>query len=144
MAVAEPAPRFHVPATIHATIHTLPLPRCFQELNRRFAAAGSSATAFAVDPGAVRSDIYRTIPKLVMPAFDFFMRCFFLTTDQGCCPSVCTSVWPLEKLAGESDGEQGRQGSGSGMSLAWNLWRAKLQQKPTFLQATSERKDGTQ
>lgn len=75
--------------------------RCFQELNRRFAAAGLSATAYAVNPGAVRSDIYRSTPKLVMPAFDLLMRCFFLSSDQGCCPSVCTSAWPLEKLSGE-------------------------------------------
>lgn len=53
-----------------------------QELRRRFAASGSSATAFSVNPGAVRSDIWRHVPKLVMPVFDFFMRLLFLNTEQ--------------------------------------------------------------
>eukprot|EP00752_Nemacystus_decipiens_P012085 g10715.t1 len=74
--------------------------RLAKELNRRFTAAGSSASAFAVNPGAVRSDIYRNLPKLVFPAFDLLMRWFSLTTDQGCYPSVCTSTWPLERLSG--------------------------------------------
>ncbi|CAN0078684.1 unnamed protein product [Scytosiphon promiscuus] len=71
-----------------------------KELRRRFVAAGSSATAFAVNPGVVRSDIYRECPKLVFPVFDLFMRLAFLNVDQGCCPSVCAASWPLEKLHG--------------------------------------------
>ncbi|CAN0283970.1 unnamed protein product [Pylaiella littoralis] len=70
-----------------------------KELRRRFAAAGSSATAFAVNPGAVRSDIWRAIPKSVMPVYDFFMRLLYLDVEQGCFTSVCTSAWPLEKLS---------------------------------------------
>lgn len=71
-----------------------------QELRRRFAAAGSSATAFSVNPGAVRSDIWRHIPKFVMPVFDFLMRTFFINTEQGCCTSVCAAAMPLERLPG--------------------------------------------
>ncbi|CAM9656425.1 unnamed protein product, partial [Ectocarpus sp. 12 AP-2014] len=59
-----------------------------KELKKRFAAAGSSATAVAVNPGAVRSDIWRNIPKLVMPVFDLFMRFLFLTSEQGSYTSV--------------------------------------------------------
>ncbi|CAN0249928.1 unnamed protein product [Pylaiella littoralis] len=73
-----------------------------KELRRRFAAVGSSATAFAVNPGLVRSDIYRHVPKHVMVVYDLFMRLTFLTVDQGCCPSVCASAWPTDRLS-ESD-----------------------------------------
>eukprot|EP00903_Cladosiphon_okamuranus_P008357 g8037.t1 len=78
----------------------LAMVRLAKELNQRFAAAGRSATAFAVNPGVVHSGIYRSMPKLVMPVFYVLMRCFFLNTDQGCVPSVCTSAWPLERLDG--------------------------------------------
>ncbi|CAN0078618.1 unnamed protein product, partial [Scytosiphon promiscuus] len=71
-----------------------------KELRRRFAAAGSSATAFSVNPGAVRSDIWRNVPKLVMPIYDFFMRVFYLTPEQGCYTSVAASALPLEQLTG--------------------------------------------
>ncbi|CAM9258793.1 unnamed protein product [Hapterophycus canaliculatus] len=73
-----------------------------KELRRRFAAAGASATAFAVNPGVVRSDIYRSLPKLILPAFDLYLRLAHLNLDQGCCPSMCAATWPLEKLS-ESD-----------------------------------------
>ena len=73
----------------------------FQELRRRFAAAGSSATAFSVNPGAVRSDIWRFIPKWIAPITDSMMRMLFLNVDEGCCTSVCASALPLESLSGE-------------------------------------------
>ncbi|CAM9660158.1 unnamed protein product, partial [Hapterophycus canaliculatus] len=69
------------------------------ELRRRFAAAGSSATAFSVNPGAVRSDIWRHVPKFVMPVYDFLMRMFYLTPDQGCFTSPTEfSVTPFSRL----------------------------------------------
>ena len=72
MAATSVSPRLSVPL---AATHD-------QELRRRFAASGSSATAFSVNPGAVRSDIWRHIPKFVMPVLDFLMRMFFITTEQ--------------------------------------------------------------
>ncbi|CAB1117181.1 unnamed protein product [Ectocarpus sp. CCAP 1310/34] len=71
-----------------------------KELKKRFAVAGSSATAVAVNPGAVRSDIWRNVPKLVMPVFDLFMRFLFLTSEQGSYTSVRAAALPLETLSG--------------------------------------------
>lgn len=62
-------------------------------------AKGSTATAFSVNPGAVRSDIWRFVPKLVMPIYDFFMRLLYLSVEEGCNPSVYTSALPLESLS---------------------------------------------
>lgn len=54
-----------------------------------------------MNPGAVRSDIWRFIPKTIAPITDFVMRMLFIEVDEGCCTSVCTSVLPLESLSGE-------------------------------------------
>ncbi|CAM9460744.1 unnamed protein product [Sphacelaria rigidula] len=72
-----------------------------KELRRRFAASGSTATAFAVNPGAVRSDIWRSTPSIIMPIYDAWMRMFFLNIEEGCRPSVCASALPLESLSGD-------------------------------------------
>eukprot|EP00953_Heterococcus_sp_UTEX-ZZ885_P034840 18023-Heterococcus_DN1.PRE.5 len=58
------------------------------ELRRRFTADNSSATAFAVSPGNVRSDIWRTVPLALRVPLDMVMRCVFLSTEQGCYTSV--------------------------------------------------------
>ncbi|CAM9996016.1 unnamed protein product [Ascophyllum nodosum] len=72
-----------------------------KELRRRFKAAGSSATAFSVNPGAVRSDIWRAVPKMLMPMYDVFMRLLYLDVEKGSRTSVCTSTMELESLSGE-------------------------------------------
>ncbi|CAM9316964.1 unnamed protein product, partial [Laminaria digitata] len=69
-----------------------------KELGRRFAAAGSSATAFSVNPGCVRTDIFRFIPNLMMPVIQIPMRLLFLDADEGCRTSVCASALPLKSL----------------------------------------------
>ncbi|CAM9763446.1 unnamed protein product, partial [Sphacelaria rigidula] len=71
-----------------------------KELRRRFATGGSSATAFAVNPGGVRSDIWRTVPSWFQPVLRLLARLLFLTTDEGCRPSVCVSTMPLHSLSG--------------------------------------------
>lgn len=98
----------HFELPLFDLFHPFPFLFVFQELRRRFKAAGSTATACAVNPGVVRSDIYRATPKVLMPMFDLFMRVVFLTTDQGCIPSLCASTWPLERLSGEDEGEGGK------------------------------------
>eukprot|EP00929_Paragymnodinium_shiwhaense_P087710 TRINITY_DN47849_c0_g1_i1.p1 TRINITY_DN47849_c0_g1~~TRINITY_DN47849_c0_g1_i1.p1 ORF type:complete len:402 (-),score=81.68 TRINITY_DN47849_c0_g1_i1:69-1274(-) len=50
--------------------------------------------AIAVNPGAVRSDIWRSTPKWVMPAYDALMRFMFLSTQQGCATSVAAAAAP--------------------------------------------------
>ncbi|CAN0454863.1 unnamed protein product, partial [Discosporangium mesarthrocarpum] len=72
-----------------------------QELRRRFGSEeGVSSTAFAVNPGAVRSDIWRFVPAAVKPLYNLLMRLFFLDVKQGSHPSVCASSLPSESLAG--------------------------------------------
>lgn len=90
------------PCCLAAFLRRLPSHTTTKELRRKFQAAGSNATAFAVNPGAVRSDIWRFVPKLVKPVFDVFIRLLFLNVEEGCCTSVCTSTLPVEKLSGES------------------------------------------
>jgi hypothetical protein len=69
-----------------------------QELRRRFAADGSSATSFAVNPGAVHSDIWRTIPSFLAAPAAFVMKRLFLNVEQGCYTSVVTATAPLQQL----------------------------------------------
>jgi len=110
--------RFELP--LSNLIHPFPSLSVFQELQRRFKAARSTAAAFAVTPGVVHTDIYRTTPKLLMPIYEPFMRLVYLTADQGCVPSLCASTWPLERLSGEV--EVKGQGEGEVPSreiLAW-------------------------
>lgn len=56
------------------------------ELNRRL--AGKKVRCFAVDPGAVNSDIYRDTPKV----FHLCYWAFFLACRQGCQPSLAAAV----------------------------------------------------
>ena len=69
------------------------------ELNRRAAAAGGGPVAAAVDPGAVRSDIWRHTPGLLMWAWDLLMRATFLTPAQGAAPSIHAATLPTAALA---------------------------------------------
>ncbi|CAN0057163.1 unnamed protein product [Ascophyllum nodosum] len=71
-----------------------------KELRRRFVASGSSATAFSVNPGAVRSDIWRFLPRLLMAIHNLSMKVLFLDVERGCRVSVCTSAMPLASLSG--------------------------------------------
>mmetsp|Transcript_24167 Transcript_24167/g.53584 ORF Transcript_24167/g.53584 Transcript_24167/m.53584 type:complete len:399 (-) Transcript_24167:107-1303(-) len=52
--------------------------------------------ALAVNPGAVRSDIWRTTPRILLPFFHLVMRIFFLDTQQGSAPSVAAAVAPVD------------------------------------------------
>lgn len=68
---------------------TLELNRCFYHVdpNRKNA---KRVRAFAANPGAVNSDIWRSVnfPGLVIPIF----RLLFLTTEEGCATSVAAAV----------------------------------------------------
>ncbi|CAM9578826.1 unnamed protein product [Chrysoparadoxa australica] len=92
------------------------------ELRRRFQAAGVSCQSFAVDPGAVQSDIWREvepgvgagspffslrvshyfpflqIPSFIKPIFSAVMKVMFLSNSQGCFPSVWAASAPLEAI----------------------------------------------
>lgn len=54
-------------------------------INVRFA---GRITAVAVNPGAVRSDIWRAIPFPLSIPYDLFMRLCYLSIDEGCSTSV--------------------------------------------------------
>jgi hypothetical protein len=82
--------------SLHCLLSTLLI--CKQELRRRFAVDGSTATSFAVNPGAVHSDIWRTIPSFLAAPAAFVMKRLFLTVEQGCYTSVVTATAPLQQL----------------------------------------------
>jgi NAD(P)-dependent dehydrogenase (short-subunit alcohol dehydrogenase family) len=74
-----------------------------QELRQRFEKDGSSAMAFAVAPGNVKTDIWRAVPLPLRIPLDPFMRLAFLSTDEGCHTSVTAALGPLEDLGGKND-----------------------------------------
>lgn len=60
------------------------------ELNGRFA---GKVTAVAVNPGAVRSDIWRGVPQLVLTyVYDPFMALFFLDTTEGAATTLAAAT----------------------------------------------------
>jgi NAD(P)-dependent dehydrogenase (short-subunit alcohol dehydrogenase family) len=63
------------------------------ELQRRFQDSGSSVSAVAVNPGAVLSDIWRSLPQKHVWWFRPLSRLTFLTPEQGSATSVaaCTA-----------------------------------------------------
>ncbi|CAN0261105.1 unnamed protein product, partial [Phaeothamnion confervicola] len=72
-----------------------------QELRRRFRTKGSLATAIAVNPGAVRSDIWRAMPRPIRPVFQLLSWLMFLDADQGSYTSVCAAALPTARLLPE-------------------------------------------
>ena len=86
------------------------------EINKRFSVLGSliynndnnseqlfnisrgSLLAISANPGAVRSDIWRHVPRFVMPIFDFVMKSLFLTVEQGASTSVYGVVIPTDDV----------------------------------------------
>ena len=48
--------------------------------------------AVSANPGAVRSDIWRNVPPIVSTLYDYFMRIFYLTTDQGASASIFAAL----------------------------------------------------
>lgn len=74
------------------------------DLRKRFEADGSSATAIAVHPGNCRTDLWRYVPHQLHAMFDWYMRVFFLSPEQGCHTSIAAAVVPLEQLQ-DSNGQ---------------------------------------
>jgi NAD(P)-dependent dehydrogenase (short-subunit alcohol dehydrogenase family) len=68
-----------------------------QEIRNRFKADGVTATAFAVNPGECRTDLYKAL-GIVHPIFDIYMKYAFLTPEQGCYTTVIVATTPLEDL----------------------------------------------
>jgi len=63
------------------------------EINKRFLlrtppSKGRKVSAISVNPGAVRSDIWRHVPAYLKYPFDLFMRAYFLTVEQGAATSL--------------------------------------------------------
>jgi len=54
--------------------------------------------AVSCNPGAVRSDIWRGVPKTVMLAYDLIMQALFLNVDQGAGPEVYASFAELDLM----------------------------------------------
>ena len=72
------------------------------EINRRHGACAPTkgfqcrkVTAVSVNPGAVRSDIWRHVPWPVSVPYDLFMRAYFLNVQQGACPSLFAATTSL-------------------------------------------------
>ena len=88
------------------------------ELNRFDRSFGDHLVrSIAVDPGAVRSDIWRGTPAWLMPVFDLAMRALFLSTSEGASTSLAAAVAPLDSLflprgeeAVEAVGGKGEEG----------------------------------
>jgi NAD(P)-dependent dehydrogenase (short-subunit alcohol dehydrogenase family) len=64
------------------------------EVNRRFGGirAGRPIRAVSCNPGAVRSDIWRHVPKLVMWIYDTIMKLIYLSVEQGSLTSIHAAV----------------------------------------------------
>jgi NAD(P)-dependent dehydrogenase (short-subunit alcohol dehydrogenase family) len=79
------------------------------EINRRYCLAENgggrrSITAVSVNPGAVRSSIWRAIPWPVSTLYDIFvMRVFFLSPEEGAASSIFASCVPSSELFRPSD-----------------------------------------
>ena len=56
-------------------------------------------TAVSVNPGAVRSDIWRSVPSAVAGLYDIFMRLFYLTVEQGAAPALYGATVTDKELA---------------------------------------------
>lgn len=54
--------------------------------------------AVSVNPGAVRSDIWRSVPRFIMYFYDVVMRCLFLNVSQGAGTSIYACYAPLAIL----------------------------------------------
>jgi NAD(P)-dependent dehydrogenase (short-subunit alcohol dehydrogenase family) len=86
------------------------------EINRRFSgsffkgtSSSPSATngpriilSLSVNPGAVKSDIWRSVPSILQLPYNHFMSVFYLTTEQGCDTSLTACTIPLEKIRSHS------------------------------------------
>jgi NAD(P)-dependent dehydrogenase (short-subunit alcohol dehydrogenase family) len=81
------------------------------EINKRFSgslltvrepSAAHSGTrtivSLSVNPGAVKSDIWRSVPFLLRIPYDAFMTLFYLTTEQGCHTSLTACILPLPDI----------------------------------------------
>ena len=73
------------------------------ELNRRYGDKGLDSAsrpilAVSVNPGAVKSDIWRHVPTQVKWVYDRFMDVFYLTTEQGCATSLYAAICESSRL----------------------------------------------
>lgn len=75
------------------------------EINRLFYRGHSHAhedsrsiVAISVNPGAVRSDIWRHIPRWIKPIFDFVTNSVFLSIEEGCQTSLYAIFMPEKDL----------------------------------------------
>lgn len=68
------------------------------ELNRRCTNTRFPVYAISVNPGAVRSDIWRFLWQPFYSVFDLLMRVFFLTVDQGSMTTVMAASMPITDI----------------------------------------------
>jgi len=54
--------------------------------------------AISVNPGAVRSDIWRSVPPCILFFYDLLMRCLFLNVHQGAGTSIYACYTPMPLL----------------------------------------------
>ena len=70
------------------------------EINKRYSTMNSPQPiiAISVNPGAVRSDIWRKVTGVARHFLDFLMQALFLTVDQGSMPSVYATIVDYETI----------------------------------------------
>lgn len=77
------------------------------EINRRYAfppyCSQRPITAVSVNPGAVRSNIWRAVPWPMSIPYDLLMRVLYLTTEQGASSSIFAASVPYNELFASSD-----------------------------------------
>lgn len=61
-----------------------------------------SVISLSVNPGAVKSDIWRSVPTIVQFPYNIFMSIFYLTTEQGCDTSLSACILPVEEIINHS------------------------------------------
>jgi NAD(P)-dependent dehydrogenase (short-subunit alcohol dehydrogenase family) len=101
--ISESAPDCYADSKLYMNYLTL-------EINRRYRKSATSRlrpiTAVSVNPGAVRSDIWRAVPWPISVVYNWFMHLVYLSTKQGSAVSVMASTVSDETLfetAGTAD-----------------------------------------
>lgn len=67
-------------------------------INFRFHKGSSDISSVACNPGAVRSDIWRHIPRWLQGLYDIFMRIIYLSVEQGSLTSIHAATMTNEEI----------------------------------------------
>jgi NAD(P)-dependent dehydrogenase (short-subunit alcohol dehydrogenase family) len=68
------------------------------DISQTSCASSRSIRAISANPGAVKSDIWRNVPKEIMWIYQIFMNIFYLTPEQGSETSVYAALCKFDDL----------------------------------------------